>query len=332
MEHDLSRIPRADGRFLKKNSLGVPAKRTKSECLASFSEARLGGELMKDLVFAAPPILIRRDNLRKSALPILFLLIVVTIAAAPGCGSSGAEEQQLIVSAAMSLRDAFEEIKIEFEKDNPGSNIIYNFAASGDLQAQIEQGAPVDVFASASEKQMDVLEERGLLVAGTRADFAQNEVVLIVPKNSDRSPANFQELVKPEVIRIAIGNPETVPAGQYTREVLTNLGLWERVQEKLVMTENVRQVLAYVEKVEVDSGIVYYTDALTSRSVAIAALAPPGSHRPIVYPIAVVKGSKEEELARRFVSFIVSQKGQGILQKYGFLPILQSQNLEGDKI
>lgn len=287
---------------------------------------------MKDLVFAAPPILIRSYKLRKSALPILFLLMVVTMSSASGCGSSGAEEQQLIVSAAISLSNAFEEIKAEFEKNNPDSNIIYNFAASGDLQAQIQQGAPVDVFASASEKQMDVLEERGLLVAGTRADFAQNEVVLIVPESSDQSPASFQELVEPEVIRIVIGNPETVPAGQYAREVLTNLGLWDKVQEKLVMAENVRQALAYVEKAEVDSGIVYYTDALISRSVAIAASAPPGSHRPIVYPIAVVKGSNDEELARRFVSFIVSQKGQGILQKYGFLPILQSQNLEGDKI
>ncbi|GFP41177.1 MAG: Molybdate-binding periplasmic protein [Actinobacteria bacterium] len=273
---------------------------------------------MKNLVFAAPPILIRRDNLRKSALPILFFLMVVTMASASGCGSSG--EQQLVVSAAISLSNAFEEIKAEFEKNNPDSNIIYNFAASGVLQAQIEQGAPVDVFASASEKQMDVLEERGLLVAGSRADFAQNEVVLIVPGNSVRSPANFQELVKPEVIRIAVGNPEIVPAGQYAREVLTNLGLWDKVQEKLVMAENVRQALAYVEKAEVDSGIVYYTDALISRSVVIAASAPPGSHRPIVYPIAVIRGSKEEELARRFISFIVSQKGQGILQKYGFLP------------
>ncbi|GFP29250.1 molybdate ABC transporter substrate-binding protein [Candidatus Hakubella thermalkaliphila] len=273
---------------------------------------------MKNLVFAAPPILIRRDNLRKSALPILFFLMVVTMASASGCGSSG--EQQLVVSAAISLSNAFEEIKAEFEKNNPDSNIIYNFAASGVLQAQIEQGAPVDVFASASEKQMDVLEERGLLVAGSRADFAQNEVVLIVPGNSVRSPANFQELVKPEVIRIAVGNPEIVPAGQYAREVLTNLGLWDKVQEKLVMAENVRQALAYVEKAEVDSGIVYYTDALISRSVVIAASAPPGSHRPIVYPIAVIRGSKEEELARRFISFILSQKGQGILQKYGFLP------------
>ncbi|GFP34480.1 molybdate transport system substrate-binding protein [Candidatus Hakubella thermalkaliphila] len=273
---------------------------------------------MKNLVFAAPPILIRRNNLRKSALPILFFLMVVTMASASGCGSSG--EQQLVVSAAISLSNAFEEIKAEFEKNNPDSNIVYNFAASGVLQAQIEQGAPVDVFASASEKQMDVLEERGLLVAGSRADFAQNEVVLIVPGNSVRSPANFQELVKPEVIRIAVGNPEIVPAGQYAREVLTNLGLWDKVQEKLVMAENVRQALAYVEKAEVDSGIVYYTDALISRSVVIAASAPPGSHRPIVYPIAVIRGSKEEELARRFISFIVSQKGQGILQKYGFLP------------
>ncbi|GFP38133.1 molybdate transport system substrate-binding protein, partial [Candidatus Hakubella thermalkaliphila] len=148
---------------------------------------------MKNLVFAAPPILIRRDNLRKSALPILFFLMVVTMASASGCGSSG--EQQLVVSAAISLSNAFEEIKAAFEKNNPDSNMIDNFAASGVLQAQIEQGAPVDVFASASEKQMDVLEERGLLVAGSRADFAQNEVVLIVPGNSVRSPANFQELV-----------------------------------------------------------------------------------------------------------------------------------------
>jgi molybdate transport system substrate-binding protein len=332
MEHDLWRIPKADERFLEKTNFGVPAKRSKSECLTSFSEAKLGGELMKDLVFAALLILIRSYKLRKSALPIPFFLIVVTIASTSGCESSRTERQQLLVSAAISLSNAFEEIKAEFEKNNPGSNIIYNFAASGVLQAQIQQGAPVDVFASASEKHMDVLEERGLLVAGTRADFAQNELVLIVPENSDQSPANFQELVKPELIRIAIGNPETVPAGEYAREVLTNLGLWDKVQEKLVMAENVRQALAYVEKAEVDAGIVYYTDALISRSVVIAASAPPGSHRPIVYPIAVVKGSKEEELARRFVSFILSQKGQGILQKYGFLPILQSQNLEGDKI
>jgi molybdate transport system substrate-binding protein len=195
-----------------------------------------------------------------------------------------------------------------------------NLGASGLLQKQIEAGAPVDVFASAGLKQMDALQAAGLIENATRTVFARNSLVLIVPSGSKPVPHSFFELIRPGIVRLAIGNPKTVPAGQYAEQALKNMKLWERLQPRIVPAENVRQVLEYVSRGEVDAGFVYASDVPISRGKAvIAASAPPNSHDPILYPIAVVKDSSSKRKAAAFIDLVVGSAGQAIMEKYGFI-------------
>lgn len=232
---------------------------------------------------------------------------------------SDPERSEILVSAAVSLKNAFEEIGSIYAK-RTGVKVHFNLGASGLLQKQIESGAPVDVFASAGEKQMDELESKGLILADTRRDFARNALVLVLPPASKHSLHSFAELGHPGVERIAVGNPKTVPAGQYARETLTNLKLWNVLQPRFVMAENVRQVLDYVARAEADAGIVYASDvpAAHGRTV-IAAHAPAGSHSPICYPIAIVKDTRERKNAQRFIDLTLSAEGQAILKKFSFM-------------
>ena len=258
---------------------------------------------------------------------ILSAIMLVFVISVSGCagqqkvenGGGSTANKQLLVSAAISLKDALTEIKQEFESGHPGVKVNYNFGASGTLQLQIEQGAPVDVFASAGASQMDSLQKKGIVLSDTRRDFAGNTAVLVAPKSASLPVSSFSDLTKAEVKRIAIGNPATVPAGDYAKEILENMGVWEGIKSKLVMGENVRQVLTYVEQGNVDAGIVYSTDASTSHDVTVAATAPEGSSKPIVYPIAVVGASKQPKEAKEFVEFVSGPKGQAALAKYGFL-------------
>jgi molybdate transport system substrate-binding protein len=232
---------------------------------------------------------------------------------------SAQKDSEILVSAAISLKDAFEEIGSMFEKQT-GVRVRFNLGASGLLQKQIETGAPVDVFASAGEKQMDELQAQGLIVEETRRNLAQNVLVLVVPTGSQLSLHSFEELARSEVTKVAIGNPKTVPAGHYAQEALRNLGLWDRLQSRLVLSENVRQVLDYVARGEVEAGIVYASDVPAAHGkTVIAAYAPKGSHDPIVYPIAVVKGTGNRSFATRFIDLTLSSAGQAILVKNGFL-------------
>ncbi len=195
----------------------------------------------------------------------------------------------------------------------------FNFAASGDLARQIEAGAPVDVFASAAQKDMDDIDKKGLITAGSRVNFAANSVVLVKPVLTDIRIESFEDLKKTEVKKIVIGNPKTVPAGRYAEEILRHLGLWDGVKDKLVFAEHVRQALDYVARNEVDAALVYSTDARArEKEVRIVMKAPDGSHRPAVYPIAVVRGAAVEFLARDFISLILSADGQRILKNDGF--------------
>lgn len=229
-----------------------------------------------------------------------------------------AAKTELTVSAAISLKDALDEMKQRYEAENPGVSIALNYGASGTLQLQIEQGAPVDVFLSAASKQMDSLEAKGLLLEGTRRNLLGNEVVLIVPKGSTLNISSFQDLIGSNVKRVALGEPTTVPAGQYAKEVLTNLGIYDAVRSKAVLAKDVRQVLTYVETENVDAGIVYSTDALSSSKVKVVAQAPANSHAPVVYPIAVVKSSQNPGAARKFADFLSSPAAASVFQKYGF--------------
>ena len=166
---------------------------------------------------------------------------------------------------------------------------------------------------------MDELDQKGLMAPGTRVNFAGNTVVLAVPAASTFPLEKFSDLTRPEVKKIAIGNPATVPAGSYAEQVLRSLQLWEPLKDKLVFAENVRQVLDYVTRGEVDAGLVYATDALTrARDLKKSLPAPEGSHQPVVYPIAVVKGTKNEGPARAFIAWLISPEGKRILERYGF--------------
>jgi molybdate transport system substrate-binding protein len=226
---------------------------------------------------------------------------------------------EITISAAISLKNAFEDIGRIFQEKNPGGRLLFNFGGSGDLARQIEAGAPVDVFASAAQKDMDDLDQKDVIVKGTRKDFAGNSLVLIIPTKSAIHLASFNDLRREEIQKIAIGNPKTVPAGRYAEEVLRYFNLWDGIKDRLIFGENVRQVLDYVARGEVDAGMVYSTDALVrAKEVRIVAEAPEQSHRPVVYPIAVVKGSKKEALAKEFISVVTSREGEKILERYGF--------------
>ncbi len=226
-------------------------------------------------------------------------------------------EQELIVSAAASLTNAFGEIGKKFESASPATKVVFNFGASGALLQQIDKGAPVDVFASADQKTMDQAAEKGLIISGARKDFASNELVLIIPHGAKTPVKALQDLSAGEITMVAMGNPETVPAGRYAQEVLTGEGLWEQLKPKYIFGESVRQVLDYVSRGEVDAGFVFATDAAVAKDHVSVALEAP-KHKPITYPISIVRSTKSKELARRFVDFVLSDEGREILFKYGF--------------
>jgi molybdate transport system substrate-binding protein len=234
------------------------------------------------------------------------------------CRHAKAARSDLTVSAAISLKDALDETKGLYVKDHPGVAIAVNYGASGTLQLQIEQGAPVDVFFSAAPKQMDALESKGLLLAGSRKDLLQNEVVLIVPKDSKLGLASFKDLTRADVKHVAMGEPASVPAGEYAKETLTSLGIYDAVQAKAVLAKDVRQVLTYVDTGNVDAGIVYATDAMTSDKVRVAATAPPKSHALVIYPAAVIKDTKNSDAAKAFLDFVAGPRGTAVFEKYGF--------------
>ena len=245
------------------------------------------------------------------------LVIAVLCLAVPLVAFAGSTKV-ITVSAAISLKNAFEEIG-KFYESQHGTQCIFNFGASGDLMRQIVGGAPVDVFASAAQKDMDDAEKQGAIVTGTRVDFAGNTVVLIVPAEARTSLTSFEGLRAAAIKKIAAGNPKTVPAGRYAEEVFSSYEILSSVKDKLIYGENVRQVLDYVARGEVDAGVVYATDAAARpKEVKIVVAAREGSHKPVVYPIAVVKGTKSEVDARAFISLVLSQEGKKILQKYGF--------------
>jgi molybdate transport system substrate-binding protein len=248
---------------------------------------------------------------------LLFCALAVVGALKPVLAASGSGEKTLIVSAAASLTNAFGEIGNKFELLNPGTKVIFNFGASGALLRQIEQGAPVDVFASADQTTMDQAAQKNLIVTGTRRDFTGNELVLIIPGGSTAGIATLKDLDSKQISKITLGNPATVPAGRYAREVLTREGLWEKLKDRFIFGESVRQVLDYVSRGEVDAGLVFATDALVARdSVRVALKA--AQHDPITYPIAVVSSSNNEEPAKRFVDLVLGEEGREVLSKYGF--------------
>ncbi len=262
------------------------------------------------------------------------LVIVVSLSLLAGCSKPQTEgpsaqtpandtvpnekNVELLISAAASLTDVLNEIADVYKDIEPNTKLTYSFGSSGALQAQIEEGAPVDIFMSAAQKQMKALEDKGLILDGTNKTLLVNKVVLITPTNSNLEISSFDDLTKDEVKKIAIGDPSNVPVGQYSEEIFTNLNILDKVSPKTVLGNDVRTVLTWVESGEVDCGIVYATDAYTTDKVQIITEAPEGSHKEVSYPVAVVKTSKNSEAAKRFLDFLSTEKAINLFTKYGF--------------
>ena len=271
-------------------------------------------------------------KLQKSVLPLILLSFIfvgctnggnvgkVQEPDQPKAGQEQAEPVKLTVSAAASLTDCLEELKELYINENPNVEITYNFGSSGSLQQQIEQGAPADIFFSAGKKQMTALKDAGLMVDDSVKDILENKVALITPLDG-KQINSIEELTDDKIERIAVGEPESVPVGQYTDEALKNLNVFDSIESKLVFAKDVREVLSWVETGNVDAGFVYQTDAKVSDKVKIVLNAPEGSHKPVIYPVGVVKSSKVTESAQDFVDFLFEEDAKNVFIKYGFSPI-----------
>jgi molybdate transport system substrate-binding protein len=245
-------------------------------------------------------------------------LALVVVICLTGCSRPNASA--LTVSVAASLQDAVEELAPVFERSHPGIKLSFNFGGSGMLAQQIEHGAPADVFLPAGPKPMDELEAKGLVLKGTRRDLLRNQIVLVVPAPA-ASPHSFDDLAGSTVKLVALGDPGSVPAGDYGKQVLESLRIWPSVERKLVLAKDVRQVLTYVETGEADAGIVYATDASRSSRVRVAATAPEDSHAAVTYPVAVLKETRNAAAARAFVSFLAGSEARETFMRLGFTPV-----------
>ena len=228
-------------------------------------------------------------------------------------------EGEVNLAAAASLKNVYDEKLIPmFNEKYPNIKVTPTYASSGDLQTQIENGLEADVFMSAANKQMNALADEGLIDNSTNVQTLENKVVLIVPKDSDANITSFEDLKDAEGT-IAIGDPESVPAGQYAKEVLTNLGIWDSVESKLSLGTDVTAVLNQVAEGSADYGIVYATDAKSNDDVKVICEAPEDAlDTPVIYPVAVVKDSKNADAANKFVKFLQTQEAQDVFEEYGF--------------
>jgi molybdate transport system substrate-binding protein len=236
------------------------------------------------------------------------------IVAASGFGSASAAD--IIVSAAASLSNSFGELGKLYEAKHPGDRVIANFAASDVLLKQIEQGAPADVFASADERTMDRAAQSNDIDKSTRKDFAANTLVLVVGATA-KAPSRLDEIAGSGYTHIAIGNPDSVPAGRYAKEALISAQVWDKIQPHIVPAQNVRQALDYVARGEAQAGFVYATDAETQKNKVRIAMTVATS-TPVRYPIAVTAQSQHADAAKNFIAFVTSAEGQAILKTYGF--------------
>lgn len=221
------------------------------------------------------------------------------------------------VYAAASLTDVMKEIAANYEKQS-GDKIVFNFAASSLLARQIAERAPADIFFSADEAKMDDLQTAGLIVTETRRDRLSNSLVIVVPNQSQVAIASPDQLLT-KTQKIAIADPRAVPAGIYTKEYLSSLGLWDKLESKMVPTENVRAALAAVESGNVDAGFVYETDANISKKVKIAFSVPVDKGPAIRYPIAIIKEAKNKSAAEGFLRYLESKSAQKLFERYGFI-------------
>lgn len=223
---------------------------------------------------------------------------------------------ELNVSAAASLKDALTKINENYQKET-GNTVTMNLASSGKLVKQIEEGAPADVFISASKAKMDELVEKDIVEKDAVSNLLNNDLVMVVPKDAEKKAKSVEEILEIDG-KIAVGEPSSVPAGKYTQEALTSLGVWEKLQDKIVFAKDVRATLAYVEKGEVVAGFVYKSDATVAENSEIAVVLDEATHKPIIYPIAVIKESKNVQEAKKYEEFLKTQESLKIFEEFGF--------------
>lgn len=225
---------------------------------------------------------------------------------------------EITAAAAASLTDVTKELTTEFYKKNPNVTIVFTYGSSGALQTQIEEGAPVDIFMPASNKQMIELKEKNMIAENTDKELLINELVLIVPNDSTLNINSFEDCATDKIKMIAFGDPKTTPAGQYAEELFTNLNIWDKVSEKTNFASDVRQVLSWIEASEADCGIVFKTDAMISDKVKVVAAPPKEFNRPAIYPVGIVSSTKQMETAQVFEDFLFSDEAKVIFEKFGF--------------
>lgn len=247
----------------------------------------------------------------------LLLISILSLMVITACGEE-TSKIELNISAASSLREALPEIMEAYTSENPNVTFVGTYDSSGNLQTQIEAGAPCDIFISAANKQMTALDEGGYILNESMVKLLTGKLVLIVPMNSSLNLENFEDVADEKVKLVAIGDVASTPVGQYTQTVLTNLGVWDKISLKTNYGTNVANVLAWVESGDVDCGFVYESDATTSDKINVICEAPSNAAEPIVYPAALIKNSENTEEAQTFLDYLNSDTAKNIFEKYGF--------------
>jgi len=255
-------------------------------------------------------------------LTLFLLLVLLATSSLPGCRAE--DQVTLIVAAGTSLTDALTEVNSLYSQEQQQIRIKTNFAAAGDLQTQIDNGAPADIFFSTASSQMDALEQKSLILVNTRRDVLANKLVLITHQDNQDAIDDFSALKDGNFSLLAIGDPDFVPAGSYALEVFKYSGIfYEELKPKIILGNNVRQVLNYVENKSVEYGIVYFTDTITSDRVKIIATAPEEVNRLVIYPVAVVAAGNHPEQAVAYIDFLFSPQAMAIFKKHGYITINQ---------
>jgi molybdate transport system substrate-binding protein len=257
-------------------------------------------------------------TIKPLAAVLALLLIAPTVIACTPKAQTSHAPVVLNVSASAVMTDVLKEINESYRQVNPWISFITNFASGGTIQQQIENGAPCDVFVSAAASFMDNLEKKGLLLQETRHNLLNNKIVLIVPANSTLHLKTFDDLTNATVKKIAIGDPKSVSAGTYAQQTFDFFNISAVLQPKLVLGGDVRQVLTYVETGNVDAGVVFTTDAMTSTGVKVVASAPDVVNTKIVYPVAIIKTSPRAAAAQDYISFLFGSSARSVFEKYGF--------------
>lgn len=243
-------------------------------------------------------------KMRNIVITILFLITMLSVASA----------SEILVSAASDLTGAFKEIGKMYEKES-GNRVVFNFGSTGMLAQQIEGGAPVDLFAAANKRYIDELEKKGLIISETKRVYAIGRIVLATPKGGVKLNS-VEELTRPDIKRIAIANPSHAPYGMAAKEAMEKNGIWNKIKDKVVYAENIRQAMQYLETGNVDAAILALSATMGSDINYTPILQE--LYSPIEQTLAVIKGGKNEKKARELAEFINGPKGRAVMDRYGF--------------